>query len=85
MGKASRERAEKGGREGSLVYCFCGLRFSHGNLSEKDLSLPAPLGCPALAALTFLPPMPSSLSCRGLWLVEVLFGAAQPGSQATEC
>jgi len=64
-GKTNRERVEEGGREGSLVYCFCGLLLSHGSLSEKDLSLPASLVCPALPALTFLPRTPSSLSCRG--------------------
>lgn len=48
-----------------LVYCFCGLHFSRGNLSGKDLSVPAPLECPSVAALTFLPQVPSFLSCRG--------------------
>lgn len=65
MGKASREKAEKEGREGSLLYRFCGLHFSHGNLLGKDLSLPPRLGCPSPSALIFLPSMPSSLSGRG--------------------
>lgn len=52
------ERAGKGGREARLVHHVGGLHFSRGNVSGKDLAVPTTLGNPALAAGTFLPPVP---------------------------